>query len=248
MRQRSSPVLAVPDDTQPLLCQKCDQEARALQRKQKKAFELQQKLEAEQREHVRQIAELEEKIDLEVQALKDGQMSKERANAVQQKKADLADLTKMTSRTRSSPPPSKESSEPQTQSLHVKAQPLTQSTFPGQQSKDADGVPTPCNQISRSEEEWKRQKNNEIASNAAIDSIMEMIGLEDVKAQVLRIKAEIDTTTRQNSNLKNERFNVSLLGNPGTGMRICFAASPSHRLNTHSYQEKPPLLAFMPNF
>jgi replication-associated recombination protein RarA len=46
---------------------------------------------------------------------------------------------------------------------------------------------------------------------------MDMTGLEAVKAQVLKIKAKIDVTKRQNTSLKDERFNVVLLGNPGTG-------------------------------
>jgi hypothetical protein len=48
---------------------------------------------------------------------------------------------------------------------------------------------------------------------------MDMIGLEEVKSQVLRIKAKIDTAIRQNTDFKEERFGVTLLGNPGTGMR-----------------------------
>jgi hypothetical protein len=48
---------------------------------------------------------------------------------------------------------------------------------------------------------------------------MDMIGLEDVKSKVLKIKAKIDTVIRQGTDVKDERFGVTLLGNPGTGMR-----------------------------
>lgn len=44
-----------------------------------------------------------------------------------------------------------------------------------------------------------------------------MIGLEDVKAQVLRIKAKVETSIRQGTDLKKERLGLVLLGNPGTG-------------------------------
>ena len=217
--------------TRPLSCHKCDQEARALQRKQQKAFELQQKRDAEQREHARQVAELEEKIELEVQALKDGQISTERADAIQQKKADLAAMTALASRTTSSPPHSKDSPKNQKQAPPHESKPeAKESASPNSQSKSAERRPTSAHQKSPAEEEWQRQKDTENASNAAIDSIMEMIGLEDVKSQVLRIKAKIDATTRQNSNLKNERFNVSLLGNPGTGMLFSFKTLLSHEL------------------
>lgn len=55
------------------------------------------------------------------------------------------------------------------------------------------------------------------ADNDAIDSIMDMSGLEKVKEQVLSIKAKVDTAFRQGTSLKSERFNVAMLGNPGTG-------------------------------
>jgi hypothetical protein len=44
-----------------------------------------------------------------------------------------------------------------------------------------------------------------------------MIGLENVKSQVLRIKAKVDTSIRQGTDLKKERLGLVLLGNPGTG-------------------------------
>jgi hypothetical protein len=73
---------------------------------------------------------------------------------------------------------------------------------------------------SPSEMEWQRQKDIDNVSNEAIDKIMEMIGLEEVKSQVLRIKAKIDTAIRQNTDFKEERLGVTLLGNPGTGMLL----------------------------
>lgn len=41
--------------------------------------------------------------------------------------------------------------------------------------------------------EWDRQKRVDNGSNGAIDSLMEMTGLEEVKAPVLKIKATADT-------------------------------------------------------
>lgn len=65
--------------------------------------------------------------------------------------------------------------------------------------------------------EWERQKSVEGAMSQPIDEIMAMVGLEEVKKQVLAIKAKIDTCVRQGSSLAKERFNISFLGNPGTG-------------------------------
>ncbi|KAI0309712.1 P-loop containing nucleoside triphosphate hydrolase protein, partial [Amylostereum chailletii] len=65
--------------------------------------------------------------------------------------------------------------------------------------------------------EWERKKNMEGSTNKHIDAIMEMTGLEAVKKQVLAIMARIEVTKRQDASMKDERFNIVLLGNPGTG-------------------------------
>jgi hypothetical protein len=80
-----------------------------------------------------------------------------------------------------------------------------------------NSVPSKPPKKSPSEEDWQRQKDVDGVTNDAIDAIMGMIGLEDVKKKVLAIKARIDVTLQQGTSLKNERFNVVLLGNPGTG-------------------------------
>ncbi|KAK6340036.1 hypothetical protein TWF730_001811 [Orbilia blumenaviensis] len=66
-------------------------------------------------------------------------------------------------------------------------------------------------------DEWQRHKEIAKDSNFALDKIMDMIGMEHVKEQVLAIKAKVDTVHRQGINLREERFHVALLGNPGTG-------------------------------
>ncbi len=58
----------------------------------------------------------------------------------------------------------------------------------------------------------RRQKVNGTGRSA-----WTMTGLEEVKAQVLKIKARADTALRQNTNVKDERYGIVLLGNPGTG-------------------------------
>ena len=46
----------------------------------------------------------------------------------------------------------------------------------------------------------------------------EMTGLENVKEHFLRVKSKIDTARRQGVDLKQERFDIVLTGNPGTGI------------------------------
>ncbi|KAH8103940.1 P-loop containing nucleoside triphosphate hydrolase protein [Cristinia sonorae] len=77
--------------------------------------------------------------------------------------------------------------------------------------------PFPTLPPSLSKMEWERQKALLGVTNPAVDAIMDMTGLEGVKVQVLEVMDKIDTTKRQGASLKQERFNATLLGNPGTG-------------------------------
>ncbi|KAF3923850.1 hypothetical protein ABW21_db0205876 [Orbilia brochopaga] len=70
---------------------------------------------------------------------------------------------------------------------------------------------------SASRDEWQRQKRVSQDSNMSLDQIMDMIGMEHVKEQVLAIKAKAETVHRQGIDLRDERFHIALLGNPGTG-------------------------------
>jgi hypothetical protein len=93
----------------------------------------------------------------------------------------------------------------------------TTSQVPSSSATTTSPRPFPQLAESPSKKEWVRQKNMEGASNPSIDAIMDMTGLEEVKQKVLNIKTKIDASTRQNASLKQECFNVVLLGNPGTG-------------------------------
>jgi Cdc6-like AAA superfamily ATPase len=64
---------------------------------------------------------------------------------------------------------------------------------------------------------WDDQKRQGAPPNRQLDDLMPMIGLESVKEAFLEIKAKVELTVRQNTNLAKERFGVSFLGNPGTG-------------------------------
>ncbi|KAI9755731.1 MAG: hypothetical protein M4579_004161 [Chaenotheca gracillima] len=229
----------------PLTCAKCDQEAQALKRKQEKAFELQQKRDAEQREHAKRMASLEEELDRQVQLLKDSRLSKERRDAIEQKKADLAAAVGRTSKdseqTKSLDlsnasaitsvigtvaqafgnllPPSRSeelstNKSPSTEDIESASQVSPPPSPPHTHEKPQPEETPPQ---SASAEDWRRQKEIENASNEALDSLMELTGLEAVKSQMLAIKSKIDTSARQNTDVKGERFNAAFVGNPGTG-------------------------------
>ena len=229
----------------PSTCNKCQKAAELADKKKQKDFEKQQKRDEVLREHAKRIAELDAEIEAEQEHQKDRELARQRADAIAQKQKDLAEAkaraARKTAPATKPPPPAQapvpvpptqlgspaeppsspgpaqvaaplSSSKPQSQSP---AQSAPRSPTPRLSTENNDPPPLP---LSKSEQEWQRQKDIEGADNEHIDAIMAMTGLEKVKEQVLRIKAKIDTSQRQGTSVKDERFNVSLLGNPGTGM------------------------------
>ena len=209
--------------TRPISCVKCERQAKLAEEKQQREFALQQKRDADQREHARKLAEIDEKTDLKMQASRDAQLAKERENAIIQRERDLEEAASLTAPTLSIAHAISQSSGVQSsiQAADAKINPApnrTEQNVPLQTTKHAPVVkPSQPIQKSSAQNEWQRMKDVEGANNDSIDRIMEMIGLEEVKAQVLRIQSKINVTRRQNVSFKDERFNIVLLGNPGTG-------------------------------
>ena len=225
----------------PVTCPKCEKKARLEKEKQQKAFERQQKREADQLRHDQELAKLDSKIALEKEKIQDTRLAQERANAIRQKEKDLEGAISLAAQrlqeannankhsTGAFPTPKADSSQPQ----HSRASRAGNTTFltpasgpspPSTMAQPPKSTPKPTPK-SPSQEEWLRQKDMEGASNDAIDDIMAMIGLEDVKKQVLQIRAKIELTHRQGTSMKGERFNIVLQGNPGTGMMSNIHAS-----------------------
>ena len=216
---------------------KCEKEAADAAKKRQKEFERQQKREAEEREHALRIAKLDEEIAAEKEATQDRVRAKERADALAQKQRDLENArlraakkptvpraSEASSATNKSSSPTQLATTPKSAHVH-----LPEPNIDVSEPADA----TPSTVQSDAEANWQRQKDDEGASNDSIDAIMAMTGLENVKEQVLRIKSKIDIAQRQGISLKDERFNIVLLGNPGTGMSL-FLASPYARYNSRS--------------
>ncbi|KAI6361572.1 hypothetical protein MCOR25_006477 [Pyricularia grisea] len=70
---------------------------------------------------------------------------------------------------------------------------------------------------SKARQEWEHMKRAEGAQSPALDDLMEMTGLEEVKEAFLMMQNMVDAKMRQNVSLQGERWGASLLGNPGTG-------------------------------
>ncbi|THH18626.1 hypothetical protein EW146_g2397 [Bondarzewia mesenterica] len=206
----------------PPSCAKCDREKKVEDKRKQEEFARQEKRDEEQRLHARKLTEIEDQIARERDAIRDVQLAEERKYALEQKEKDLKDVaalaaqaTSLASRTKTAPPP--KSTPPSRETgINSSYQPKTDApSKAGKRNTESKPVPPPAQSAAR--EEWQRRKDVDGEVNDAIDAIMEMVGLEDVKQQVLVIKDKVDIVKRQNSDLKGERFNVSMLGNPGTG-------------------------------
>lgn len=210
----------------PVSCQKCEQERKEVEKRARKAAADQQKRDAKNYTHLREVAQIQEDIDEITQGIKDKRLNDEHRITLAQKKKDLAAAKALSSRIMS------ESSVPRLSNTHSESNKNSSQSVPSSTSHNQAIPPLAPNgkktlrshintclvhNVSAAKTEWQRQKDQENASNLAIDKIMEMIGLEEVKSQVLRIKSKIDTSVRQGTDLKKERFGLVLLGNPGTG-------------------------------
>ncbi|KAF2837532.1 P-loop containing nucleoside triphosphate hydrolase protein [Patellaria atrata CBS 101060] len=195
-------------------CRKCEHEERQKERKKQRDLKLDMERDAKQAAYMQKLAEVQDEIDFERRKLQNKSEEEQRQQALHQRQRDLADIKAIT----------KDIGEiklsdgcqfPQMPDLRDPVENSGNSSQPDQQTADTSSVVQPSS--STASKEWLYQKEFEGASNEALDDLMKMIGLEDVKEKFLSIKSKVDTALRQNINLKDERFGAALLGNPGTG-------------------------------
>jgi SpoVK/Ycf46/Vps4 family AAA+-type ATPase len=210
----------------PPTCPKCERDRKEALKRTQRALEEKLRRDEKIQKHLKEVAKVEEEIEQITQSIKDARLDSEQKAILAQKRMDLAAAKERANRTHNSHqedplgthndehqnprnlPPEKPS----------QTSPRPATSTPAQHSKLREHIKTAVEHNGTpSKTEWQRQKDQENAHNPAIDKIMEMIGLEEVKAQVLRIKAKVETSVRQGTNLKKERLGLTLLGNPGTG-------------------------------
>ena len=215
-------------------CGKCDRERVLAEKKQQEQFALQMKIDAEEQAHVRQMAALDAQLVREREQARATRQAEERKRALEQKRLDVqAAISQAYSAvpppllvpsTLTNPPPTQNNSILQSisgllPSWVAGAPPSgpTSSTQPNSSGNVPSSPKVMVPKPSAARDEWQYQKFVNGVQSPAIDAIMSMTGLEDVKKQVLSIRNKVDTSIRQGTDLKGERFNVSMLGNPGTG-------------------------------
>ena len=241
--------------TQPLTCRSCDREAKRAAEKQQKDFELQQKRDAERQAHDEKMAKIREKLDARVRAQEDLGLAKEREAALKQQGRDVKDMEERLWREAEVGMTDEELKMIDEELERVVAEQVavyfgpiaatmadnvksTLDTLIGTQSKPLSPENTgkegkeeekKKEKESEAQSDWQRRKDIEGVANPHIYAIMEMIGLEPVKQQILRIMDKVNVKIRQGTPLSKERFNAVFLGNPGTGI-ICLLVP--HRILT----------------
>lgn len=222
----------------PPACSKCERDRKEALKRTHRALEEKLKRDEKIQKHLKEVAKVEEEIEQITQGMKDARLDSEQKAILAQKRTDLAAAKERVNRTQNShqkdPLGIYNDDHPNPRNLPFKKSSQTSpgptTSTPSQHSKLREHIKTAMeHNESPSETEWQRQKDQENAYNPAIDKIMEMIGLGDVKAQVLRIKAKVETSIRQGTDLRKERLGLVLLGNPGTG--VFFIQSSNHRSN-----------------
>lgn len=191
----------------PLTCRQCEKEAKDEERRKNDEFK-----------HAQRLAAIDDEIAKVRKMEQDQKLAKEREDVLRQKRADLDNLLRKLPSPAQPPLPS-----PSVPVTNNSGATSTSQAAPGQSNPKSSQQVSPV-LISPSRDIWEQRKRVEGISNSAVDGIMAMTGLEEVKKQVLRIMDKVDTVTRQGSSLKNERFNVAMLGNPGTGKSLSWLA------------------------
>ncbi len=231
----------------PFICRACERQDNQKKRKIERDFALQQQRDAEALIHNREIEDINIQIENARQRFADVQLRAERAAAIKQKRNDLQ---KATSASTSRGHQASGSMLVDVDRVNIVSETAASvSKQDGQHvACDTSGLEarpsTDCatsspisHEVSSSRAEWDRQKQVNNASNDAIDGIMNLVGLEDVCTQVLRIKARIETMQRQNISLEKERFGVVFQGNPGTGNNHVDLVSDCEKLIYSNFRE-----------
>lgn len=122
---------------------------------------------------------------------------KKMTQSLEQRKQDLENARVLAGRSSRSPVNANDPSNVRTTSVSCSDKTVTSNNGVADDVREFKEVGSQDEHVtSPSESEWDRQKRVDNASNSVIDSLMKMTGSEEVKAQVLKIKARADTALR----------------------------------------------------
>jgi hypothetical protein len=184
-------------------CAICAEEERQRERIRKRNVQLDAERDAKRAAYALKLAENQAEIDHQRRILQDHREAEDLARLLEQKKQDLANLKGTVN------------------NLEKQRQSCTKpQASPAPQPSSKKVAVENEEDWSSAKKQWENFKRYEGADNEALDDLMSMIGLEDVKDNFLAIKFEVDTAVRQGLDMSSKRFGASLLGNPGTGKQL----------------------------
>lgn len=191
-------------------CHECVREDQETERRIRRDLDLEAERQKRQAAYMKELTEIQDELDHQRRAIKYVVEEEEQKTTIAQHKADLEALQK----TRNNILAQKQQrSQNDDASSPSKAPDLS----PGQSNETESEDDVWCAETAKGD--WERMKTLGGAQSEPLDALMSMIGLEDVKKELLAIKTKVDTSLRQGVSLASERLSCSLLGNPGTGMR-----------------------------
>ncbi|KAK3320409.1 P-loop containing nucleoside triphosphate hydrolase protein [Cercophora scortea] len=198
-------------------CQKCIKEDQEQERRIKRDLQLEEERLRRQEAYTQLLNEIQAKIDHQRLVNKIQAEEDEQKRTLEQQRADLAALKNTEARIRLQKQQKAEAARNRLVARQT-VRPGDSSTEAAEKSDasvagDAGGLLD----SDTAEVEWKRLKKLEGAQSSSLDTLMGMIGLEEIKQEFLSIKSKIDTGLRQGISLASERFGCCMLGNPGTG-------------------------------
>ena len=194
----------------PQSCSLCDRLAKRLEKQAILDMKAQDERERAQREHDVKMTELDAKLQYQQDALKDAQAQKDRENEIKKKEKEIEEMKQKL----------RDAENAKKKAAAAKAKAAVQDA-PSASNPSAPPPPPRPMFPSAARDKWEYQKHTEGEQNDAIDKIMDMTGLEQVKQKILQIKGNLDTMHRQGVPIDKERINLALLGNPGTGATRC---------------------------
>lgn len=161
---------------------------------------MQQARQAKQDAYLHKMIALEDQIIKQCEEIKDLEDEQARTESLRRKTEELERTTRSARIKKETHQNSKFASKPDVSKQSTKVMPSVASR-----------------KSSKAVQMWEKQKETSQTENEHIDAIMEMIGLESVKLQVLKVKNKVDISLLQGASIERVRFNAIFLGNPGTG-------------------------------
>ncbi len=199
-------------------CHVCDAETAAKLAQQERDLKLEQERQARQATYAHQLAAIDDQLKHIREKAKAKREQEEQAKLLAQRQKDLENAQTRQAHKEAAAIAAALATQLETQARQVSglssSAETPEASMEGSSAGDTQAV---HGSTSEAQQDWESQKDVEGAVNPALDGLMSMIGLEDVKEQFFEIKSKVDLLVRQHLSIEKERFGAVLQGNPGTG-------------------------------